>query len=105
MRHRFKKLCLGAMHSSGEHPLHGKTRNYDLADTMRLIKGSTSREINKLLNRNGHLWHHESYNHFVRNQEEFDRIIAYILANPVKAGLAKNEKEWPFSSCNTTFMS
>jgi putative transposase len=51
-------------------------------------------QCNKLLNRTGSFWHKESYDHLVRNAESFNRIIKYILNNPVKAGLINSWLEW-----------
>ena len=82
---------------------HGKTANYPLADTLRLIKGSTARECNLGLGRTGKFWHIESYDHYVRDEEEFQRIIKYILNNPVKAGLVKEWKQWKFTYINPSF--
>ena len=68
-----------------------------MADCMRLIKGSTAKRCNEQLCRTGAFWHHESYDHYVRNNEEFVKIITYILNNPVKAGLAKDWRGWRFN--------
>lgn len=81
----------------------GKTANYPLADTLRLIKGSTARECNLILERTGSFWHNESYDHYVRDDEELARIIKYILNNPVKAGLVKEWKKWKFTYINPNF--
>ena len=63
------------------------------------IKGRTAREANLLLGRTGEpFWQHESYDHWVRHEREFLRIVAYIEANPVSAGLASTPEEWPWSS-------
>ena len=75
----------------------GKTKEYLLADVLRLIKGSSARESNKLLNRTGSFWQHESYDHVVRNEKELNKIILYVLNNPVKAGLVKDWKEWKWN--------
>jgi len=75
----------------------GRTGNYPLADVMRVLKGSTSRICNLVLQRAGQFWHHESYDHFVRDETEFYRIIKYIFFNPVKAGFVKNYQDWEFS--------
>lgn len=83
----------------------GKTKNYPVADTMRLLKGSTSRFCNVELKRTGAFWHKESYDHFVRDDEELHRIIEYILNHPVKAGLVKHWQEWKFSYVNATHQS
>jgi len=71
------------------------------------IKGSTAREANKLLRRTGNpFWQDESYDHYVRNEEQtvrtglssVDRIVAYIEHNPVATGLASISDQWPWSS-------
>jgi len=80
----------------------GKTKDYPVADTMRLLKGSTSRFCNLALKRAGAFWHKESYDHYVRDDDELYRIIEYILNNPVKAGLVKQWEEWKFSYVNVS---
>ena len=66
---------------------------------MRWLKGSTARRANLLLGRTGQrFWQDESYDHWVRNNREFERIIQYIEANPVTAGLVASAALWPWSS-------
>ncbi|MFD2569738.1 transposase [Spirosoma soli] len=66
--------------------------------TIKSLKGYSARKINELLDRTGQpFWHPESYDHVVRSQEEFKRIVAYILNNPVKAGLVEAWEDWPHS--------
>lgn len=50
------------------------------------LKRYTACECKKILNRTGAFWQPESYDHLIRNQDELERIIAYSLNNPVKAG-------------------
>lgn len=70
-----------------------------LARITHWIKGGTAWESNRLLGRGGEpFWQHESYDHWVRNEKEFQRIAAYIEENPVKAGLAATPEDWPWSS-------
>ena len=66
-----------------------------LARTLQRLKSHTARHLNRLRNASGRVWHRESYDHRVRNAAELDRIVAYVLNNPVKAGLAKTWPEWP----------
>lgn len=68
-----------------------------LSAIMQSLKGYTAREANKVLGRQGRFWQPESYDHKVRNQQEFDRIEQYILNNPVKAGLVQTWQEWPWN--------
>ena len=65
-----------------------------LARTLQRIKGYTALQANKLLARTGAFWQAESYDHVVRNGE-LERIIAYVVENPVKAGLVEDWQQWP----------
>jgi len=85
------------VNESTESNISGKTKDYPVADTMRLLKGNTSRMCNLELGRNGAFWNHESYDHYVREEDEMNRIINYILNNPVKSGLVNDWKEWKFN--------
>ena len=68
-----------------------------LAAIMKSLKGFTAREANKLLGRKGTFWQAESYDREIRNETEFWRVIKYVLNNPVKAGLVREWKAYPFS--------
>lgn len=68
-----------------------------LAQSLRMLKGRSAREANRLLKREGAFWQPESYDHVVRNAAEMERIVAYILENPVQAGLAADWQQWPHS--------
>ena len=70
-----------------------------VTNILRLLKGSTARECNKILNRTGAFWQHESYDHVIRSEDELNRIIEYILNNPVRAKLVDNADEWKWSYC------
>ena len=54
---------------------------------MKSLKGASAREANRVFGRTGEpFWQKESYDHWVRNPSEFQKIRMYIEANPVKAG-------------------
>ena len=64
------------------------------------LKANSAKVINEHLNRVGKpLWASESYDHVVRTGKSFERIISYIVGNPVKAGFVKNWEDWPHSYC------
>ena len=66
---------------------------------LRRMTGSSASEANRLLGVTGRpFWQDESYDHLVRNDEEFERIDYYILQNPVRAGLVRSEHEYRWSS-------
>ena len=65
---------------------------------MKSLKGVSARRCNALLQRTGApFWQSESYDHVVRNDTEYKNVIAYILNNPVRAGLVENWEDWPHS--------
>jgi REP element-mobilizing transposase RayT len=65
---------------------------------LRWLKGSTARRANQALGRAGEFWQEESFDHWVRNQREFEKIVRYIEQNPVSAGLAAAAELWQWSS-------
>ena len=63
------------------------------------IKNYSARQANVILGRTGQpFWHDESYDHWVRGQDELERIVLYIEANPVAAGLTTRPEDWRWSS-------
>jgi putative DNA methylase len=74
---------------------------HSLASIMHSLKRYTARESNRLLKRQGAFWQAESYDRYIRSNEEWERTIRYVLANPVKAGLVNDWREWPWSWSRT----
>lgn len=63
------------------------------------IKRASAKDANVVLGRIGKpFWQDESFDRWVRNSREFERIHLYIEYNPVKARLAKRPEEWRWSS-------
>ena len=71
-----------------------KSEEETLAEIMQSLKGVTARSANLALKRGGAFWEHESYDHFVRDEAEYLRIIKYTLNNPVKAKLVQHWQDW-----------
>jgi REP element-mobilizing transposase RayT len=75
-----------------------------LWEVTRAVKNTSARQANRVLGRSGSpFWQDESYDHWVRNAKEFDRIVHYIEWNPVQAGLVERVEEWPWSSASPEF--
>ena len=70
---------------------------HSLAAIMHSLKRHTARKANLILGRQGEFWQHENYDHVVRDEGECARIVAYVLNNPVKAGLVDEWQDWPWS--------
>ena len=106
VRYRLIAYCLMSNHAhvvidTAEHsfkPTHdGVSAPYPLTDTLKRLKGRSARFCNQALGRSGKFWRHESYDHVVRDQKEYEQIVWYTLNNPVKAGLVEKWDDWKFT--------
>ncbi|MEP6743776.1 MAG: hypothetical protein ABJB61_14860 [bacterium] len=70
---------------------------HSLAKIRQSLKGYTSYKTNRILGRQEEFWAHESYDHYVRDDEEWQRLIRYTVNNPVKAGYRKHWREWKWN--------
>jgi len=70
-----------------------------LQSIMQSLKRHTARQANILLGRQGTFWQEENYDHVARDNEELNRIIQYVLNNPVKAGMVENWEDWRWTYC------
>ena len=75
-----------------------------LSSIMHSLKGYTAHEANQIMRRRGTFWQHESYDHWVRDDAELERIVEYINANPRKAGLATRPQHWFWSSAHDRYL-
>jgi REP element-mobilizing transposase RayT len=101
LKHGAAELDRYAMHSFVIMPNHVHmlvTPNVPSPRWLGPLKGFTAHEANRMLNRCGSFWQTESYDHLVRNRDEFERIRRYIENNPVKAGLRASPEEFRWSS-------
>ncbi len=80
------------------------TSEYPVTDSLRLVKGATAHDANKMLARSGAFWQHESYDHVIRNGVELERTIWYVLNNPVKAGLVDSWQQWRWTYVREGFV-
>ena len=69
----------------------------DLHAIMARLKGRTARDINSALSRSGPFWQREWFDRWVRNEAEWEKCRDYIRQNPVKAGLAKDWRDHPWT--------
>lgn len=79
----------------------GTPQYHKLSKIMQSLKRHTASECNQLLGRQGTFWQAESYDHIVRDEAEWERIICYVLDNPVKAGLVSEWQQWPYTYCRS----
>ena len=68
---------------------------HSLTEILHSLKRNSAKQANIVQERTGPFWQDESYDHFIRDDTELDRIIKYVLHNPVKAGLVSEWTTWP----------
>ena len=61
-------------------------------------KSYTAHKAKKILGATGPFWMQEYFDRYVRDMNHYNNVVAYIDANPVKAGLVKEPAEWRWSS-------
>jgi putative transposase len=67
-----------------------------MPDLMRSIKGYSAREINKLRNSQGSLWQKDYHDEILANEQALRKAVDYLLANPVRRGLAARPEKYPW---------
>jgi REP element-mobilizing transposase RayT len=75
----------------------GATGRSPLATILHSWKSHVAKEANKILGRGGPFWQREYYDHLIRDEADFYQHLDYTILNPVKAGLCKEWREWPWS--------
>ncbi|MEQ8787526.1 MAG: hypothetical protein RIC55_14575 [Pirellulaceae bacterium] len=93
-RHSAKSRQAGSLHYGGRRPKQRTPREV----IMHSIKSFTGNCCNKLLGSDNEFWQAESYDHWVRDDDELLRIIDYVEQNPVVAGLCETPEAFAFSS-------
>jgi REP element-mobilizing transposase RayT len=73
--------------------------NHTLSAIAQSWKRFTAREANKILNRTGQtFWQPETFDHWIRDDEEHARCCRYVVNNPVKGRLCAAPQDWKWSS-------
>jgi REP element-mobilizing transposase RayT len=73
--------------------------NHTLSSILQSWKRHTAREANTMLGRTGQaFWQPDSFDHWIRNDTEYDRCCQYVVNNPVKARFCATPADWPWSS-------
>ena len=66
-----------------------------VSGVVRTFKGRATAQSRRLGITN--LWQKGYYDHVIRSGEALEQIAAYTVMNPVRAGLARDFMDWPFS--------
>jgi REP element-mobilizing transposase RayT len=69
---------------------------YELPKLLKLIKGASARNVNRLFNHSGPVWQDESFDHVLRSDGELQEKIEYMRQNPVRRGLVEKPEDYPW---------
>ena len=86
-RYRLAAWCVMPNHV---HAVMQPLPSYELSGIVHSWKSFSAKEANRLIGRTGQLWQPEPYDHLIRDEDDFQRQVEYVLTNPVRAGL----KNW-----------
>ncbi len=75
-------------------PLSDSDGSFSIPEIMHAIKSESAHRINRALGHVGRVWQDESFDHVLRGEESLAEKTAYILENPVRAGLVANSSEY-----------
>jgi REP element-mobilizing transposase RayT len=75
--------------------IEGTSEDSDLLAFVHVMKQRTAYEYRR--SRGATLWQKGYYEHVVRDDEATLDIARYVLANPVRAGLVAEPRDYPFS--------
>ena len=70
-----------------------------LSKVLHSMKRFTAHEINKHLSRTGPLWQKGYTDWGIRREATLNDIIRYCYANPVRKGLVKSARDYPYWRC------
>ncbi|OGT58807.1 MAG: hypothetical protein A3F14_04260 [Gammaproteobacteria bacterium RIFCSPHIGHO2_12_FULL_43_28] len=79
--------------------------DYDFSTRIRLLKAQFTRKLIAVTNdftknKRGeyNIWPNRYWEHMIRNEKDYENHVNYIHYNPVKHGLVKSVRNWPYSS-------
>lgn len=67
----------------------------DLSTVMNGLKGRSARSVNRYLGQAGPFWQPGFHDHALRKEEDRLAVARYIVANPLRAGLAGRLGDYP----------
>ena len=96
--HRLKWICIMVM-PDHVHTVIELGEQQTLSKVLHSMKRYTAREINKHLSRNGALWQRGYTDWGIRDEAMLNSIVRYCYANPVRKGLVKAARDYPYWRC------
>jgi putative transposase len=70
----------------------------DLSSAMHHLNGTYAQRFNRRHERTGHLFEGRFGVRVIDDEAYLNEVCAYVLANPVRAGLCESVDDWPWSA-------
>jgi REP element-mobilizing transposase RayT len=67
-----------------------------IPEFMKALKSSAAHMVNRELKRKGKVWQRESFDYVLRKDESLEKKIEYVRQNPVRRGLVKRPRDYPW---------
>jgi REP element-mobilizing transposase RayT len=67
---------------------------FDLSRILKGIKGVSARLLNAMRGTSGTLWQKESMDRILRDDKEFEVKLQYMIDNPLKSQIIKNDEDY-----------
>ena len=99
---RYKWICHAYCLMDNHHHLLIETPRPSLAAGMRDLNGVYAQTFNALHGRVGHVFGGRFKSLLVEREAHLLNVAAYIVLNPVRAGMCSSPGEWPYSSYRAT---
>ncbi|HEY5971880.1 MAG TPA: transposase [Pseudoxanthomonas sp.] len=68
----------------------------ELESLMSRLKGTSAREVNAALGRQGAVWQKGFHDRALRSDEDMQIVARYIIANPLRGGLVERIGDYPY---------
>jgi REP-associated tyrosine transposase len=69
-----------------------------LSEGMRKLNGDYARRFNRRHGRRGHLFEERFSSYAIRDERHLQAAVAYVLQNPVRAGLCAEAQDWQWAA-------
>jgi putative transposase len=73
----------------------------ELSEGFHRLNGVYAQSFNRHYGRKGHLFGDRFWSGLIEDDDELEDTCAYVLANPVRAGLCAEPADWPWSGSRT----
>ena len=100
--HRYNWICHAYCLMSNHYHLLIETPDGNLSQGMRQLNGVYTQYFNRRHGRVGHVFQGRYKGILVDKNSYLLELARYIVLNPVRAGLVRSAREWPWSSYRAT---